>query len=41
MGEIILECAIYHGPLSFIRDLLAHGADPNACARIDDRATPL
>ena len=29
VGEIILEYAIYHSPLSFIRALLAHGADPN------------
>ena len=29
VGEIILEYAIYHSPLSFIRALLKHGADPN------------
>ena len=29
MGEIILEYAIYHSPLSFIRELLEVGADPN------------
>ena len=29
MGEIILEYAIYHSPLSFIRELLEAGADPN------------
>jgi len=29
MGEIILEYAIYHSPLSFIRELLKVGADPN------------
>lgn len=29
MGEIILEYAIYHSPLSFIRELLELGADPN------------
>ena len=29
MGEIILEYAIYHSPLSFIRELLEIGADPN------------
>ena len=28
-GEIILEYAIYHSPLSFIRKLLELGADPN------------
>jgi ankyrin repeat protein len=28
-GEIILEYAIYHSPLSFIRTLLEMGADPN------------
>ena len=28
-GEIILEYAIYHGPLPFIRTLLELGADPN------------
>jgi ankyrin repeat protein len=28
-GEIILEYAIYHSPLSFIRTLLELGADPN------------
>ncbi|MDA0239679.1 MAG: ankyrin repeat domain-containing protein [Proteobacteria bacterium] len=28
-GEIILEYAIYHSPLSFIRELLEAGADPN------------
>jgi ankyrin repeat protein len=29
VGEIILEHAIYHGPLPFIRTLLELGADPN------------
>lgn len=29
VGEIILEYAIYHSPLSFIRTLLELGADPN------------
>jgi ankyrin repeat protein len=29
VGEIILEYAIYHSPLSFIRKLLVLGADPN------------
>lgn len=29
MGEIILEYAIYHSPLFFIRELLELGADPN------------
>lgn len=29
VGEIILEYAIYHSPLAFIRRLLALGADPN------------
>ena len=29
VGEIILEYAIYHGPLPFIRRLLELGADPN------------
>jgi ankyrin repeat protein len=29
MGEIILEYAIYHSPLAFIRELLELGADPN------------
>ena len=29
MGEIILEYAIYHSPLGFIRTLLDLGADPN------------
>lgn len=29
VGEIILEYAIYHSPLSFIRKLLELGADPN------------
>jgi len=29
VGEIILEYAICHGPLAFIRTLLEHGADPN------------
>jgi ankyrin repeat protein len=28
-GEIILEYAIYHSPLPFIRQLLELGADPN------------
>lgn len=28
-GEIILEYAIYHSPLAFIRTLLEQGADPN------------
>ena len=28
-GEIILEYAIYHSPLAFIRTLLELGADPN------------
>jgi len=28
-GEIILEYAIYHSPLTFIRKLLELGADPN------------
>ena len=28
-GEIILEYAIYHSPLAFIRRLLELGADPN------------
>lgn len=28
-GEIILEYAIYHSPLAFIRSLLELGADPN------------
>jgi uncharacterized protein len=29
IGEIILEYAIYHSPLAFIRTLLELGADPN------------
>ena len=29
IGEIILEYAIYHSPLAFIRELLEIGADPN------------
>jgi ankyrin repeat protein len=29
VGEIILEYAIYHGPLPFVRALLEQGADPN------------
>jgi ankyrin repeat protein len=29
VGEIILEYAIYHGPLAFIRTLVEQGADPN------------
>jgi uncharacterized protein len=29
VGEIILEYAIYHSPLPFIRTLLEQGADPN------------
>ena len=29
VGEIILEYAIYHSPLDFIRRLLDLGADPN------------
>jgi uncharacterized protein len=29
LGEIVLEYAIYHGPLAFIRTLLELGADPN------------
>ncbi len=29
MGEIILEHAIYHSPLPFIRALLELGAEPN------------
>lgn len=29
MGEIVLEYAIYHSPLEFIRKLLELGADPN------------
>lgn len=29
VGEIILEYAIYHSPLAFIRQLLELGADPN------------
>ena len=29
IGEIILEYAIYHSPLPFIRSLLAQGADPD------------
>lgn len=29
VGEIILEYAIYHSPLAFIRTLLDLGADPN------------
>jgi uncharacterized protein len=29
VGEIILEYAIYHSPLAFIRRLLELGADPN------------
>lgn len=29
VGEIILEYAIYHSPLAFIRTLLEQGADPN------------
>ncbi len=29
VGEIILEYAIYHSPLPFIRQLLELGADPN------------
>jgi len=29
MGEIVLEYAIYHSPLPFIRELLELGADPN------------
>jgi len=28
-GEIVLEYAIYHSPLSFVRALLELGADPN------------
>jgi ankyrin repeat protein len=28
-GEIVLEYAIYHSPLAFIRTLLELGADPN------------
>ena len=41
VGEIILEYAIYHSPLGFIRRLLELGADPQARTRIDDCATPL
>lgn len=29
VGEIILEYAIYHSPIAFIRQLLERGADPN------------
>jgi ankyrin repeat protein len=29
VGRIVLEYAIYHSPLSFIRELLGLGADPN------------
>jgi uncharacterized protein len=29
VGGIILECAIYHSPLAFVRTLLELGADPN------------
>ena len=29
VGEVILEYAIYHSPLTFIRTLLELGADPN------------
>lgn len=29
MDEVVLEYAIYHSPLPFIRDLLEIGADPN------------
>ncbi|UCH75634.1 MAG: ankyrin repeat domain-containing protein [Rhodospirillales bacterium] len=29
VGEIILEYAIYHSPIAFIRELLENGADPN------------
>jgi uncharacterized protein len=29
MGEIILEYAIYHSPVAFVRTLLELGADPN------------
>jgi uncharacterized protein len=29
VGDIILEYAIYHSPLSFVRTLLELGADPN------------
>jgi uncharacterized protein len=29
VGEIVLEYAIYHSPLAFIRALLEFGADPN------------
>lgn len=29
MGDVILEYAIYHSPISFIRKLLELGADPN------------
>ena len=29
VGEIVLEYAIYHSPLPFIRTLLEQGADPN------------
>lgn len=29
VGEIVLEYAIYHSPVSFIRTLLELGADPN------------
>jgi ankyrin repeat protein len=29
VGEIVLEYAIYHSPLAFIRTLLELGADPN------------
>ena len=29
VGEIVLEYAIYHSPLAFVRELLELGADPN------------
>jgi ankyrin repeat protein len=29
LGEIVLEYAIYHSPLAFVRTLLELGADPN------------
>jgi len=29
VGEIVLQCAIYHNPVPFVRALLELGADPN------------
>ena len=36
-GEIVLEYAIYHSPIAFIRTLLELGADPNY---VDDAGFP-